>query len=150
MSKKYLFALITAVIFGLSVNTLAGVTNIKEVLNDTGMTVEVRKYDMKPLSAASEFETTKEIPANGGTWSGDMWIPWADSSRDFAEKHMEILINGRTVFWIWQSGDFIRYNSRARFVQNAPRVVGESKVNGERRLIISLYNKKPVFEFQKL
>lgn len=148
MSKEYLFVLITAVIFGLSVNTLAGVTNIKEVLNDTGMTVEVRKYDTKPLSAASEFETTKEIPANGGTWSGDMWIPWADSSSDFAEKHIEILINGRTVFWIWQSGDFIRYNSRARFVQNAPRVAGESKVNGERRLIISMYNKRPVFEFQ--
>lgn len=29
------------------------------------MTVEARKYDMKPLAAATEFQTTKEIPANG-------------------------------------------------------------------------------------
>lgn len=150
MYKTILFLITAAIMFfGASVSTQAGVTNIKEILNDTGMSVEVRKYDKKTLGAASEFETTNEIPGGGGTWSGDMWIPWVDSSSDFAEKHLEILINGRTVFWVWQSGDFVRYNTRARFVQNAPRVFGESKVNGERRLIISIHNKKPVFEFQK-
>lgn len=152
MSKKSLFLMIAAMFFGASVNALAGgVTNIKEVLNDTGFKVEVRKYDTKPLAASSEFETTKEIPADGGTWSGDMWIQWADNANDFSEKHLEIVINGRTAFWIWQSGEFVRYNNRARFVSNSRQVFGESKSGGERRLIISLdKDGRAVFEFEKL
>jgi hypothetical protein len=126
-----------------------GVTNIKEVLNETNMTVELRKYDRKPLAAASEFETTGEIPTGGGTWSGAMWVPWVDKSADFVEKHMEIVIGGRTAFWIWQSGEFIRYNTRPAFVENARRVAGESRGGGERRLIISLSGRNPVIEFER-
>lgn len=148
MKRKY-FILIPVILFYASINASAGVTNIKEVLNETGISVEVRKYDTKPLAAGSEFETTKEIPANGGTWSGDMWIPWVDNSDQFIEKRLEVVIGGKTVFWIWQCGDFIRYNSRARFVINAPKVAGESRSGGERRLIISMNGKRPVFEFER-
>ena len=128
-----------------------GVTNIKEIVNNTSMTVEVRKYDIKAGAAASAFETTREIPANGGIWSGDMWVPWADNANDFAEKHMEVKVYRGTAFWIWQSGEFLRFNDRARFVANARRVSGEARSGGERRVVISM-NKdgKIVVEFQKL
>ncbi len=128
-----------------------GVTNIKEIINNTPMTVEVRKYDTKPLAAGVEYETTKEIPADGGTWSGDMWIPWVDNSNDFTEKYMEVRVYRGTAFWIWQSGEFVRYNNRARFVSNARRVSGEAKSGGERRMIINMNDdNKVVFEFEKI
>jgi hypothetical protein len=128
-----------------------GVTNIKEIINNTAMTVEVRKYDIKTGAAGSDFETTNEIPANGGTWSGDMWIPWVDNANDFSEKRMELRVYRGTAFWIWQTGEFVRYNDRARFIPNARRVTGEAKSGGERRLVIST-NKdgRVVFEFQRL
>jgi len=128
-----------------------GVTNIKEVINNTGQIVEIRKYDIKALGAATEFETTGEIPANGGTWSGDMWVPWADNANDFTDKRMEVKVYRGTAFWIWQTGEFVRFNDRARFVANARRVTGEAKSGGERRLVLSV-NKagNVVFELQKL
>lgn len=148
MCKKIISAILLIAFSSVFANA-GGVTNVKEILNNTDLTVEIRKYDTKPLAAANEFETTKEIPVRGGTWSGNMWIPWADNSDEFSEKRMEILIDGKTVFWIWQSGDFVRYNNRARFVVNAPRVAGESRSGGERRLIISMNGKRPVFEFER-
>lgn len=135
--------------FSSVVANAGGVTNIKEILNKTDLTVEVRKYDTKPLAAAGEFETTKEIPAGGGTWSGDLWIPWVDNISDFGDKHMEIIIDGKTLFWVWQSGEFVRYNSRGRFLVNAPRANGESRSGGERRLIISMNGKRPVIELER-
>lgn len=127
-----------------------GVTNIKEVVNNTRLTVEIRKYDTKPLAAGNEYETTREIPADGGTWSGDMWIPWADNSNDFSEKYLEIKIYRGTTFWLWQTGEFVRYNTRARFVENGRKVPGESRAGGERRLIINMDGNRPVFVFEKL
>lgn len=147
LKKIFLFLLLTAISCG---NALAGgVTNIKEVVNNTPLTIEIRKYDTGALTAGATFETTHEIPANGGTWSGDMWIPWVDSSSDFAEKFLEIKIYRATTFWLWQSGEYIRYNNRARFVDNGRRVPGESKAGGERRLIINMAENRPVFKFEK-
>ena len=78
-----------------------------------------------------------------------MWIPWADSSNEFSEKFMEIRIDGKAVFWLWQSGEYVRYNTRARFVENGRKVPGESRAGGERRLIISMNGKTPVLTFEK-
>lgn len=147
MSKKIISALLFIVFSSIFANA-GGVTNITEVVNNTGFVVEVRKYDTQPLAAGIAFETTKEIPADGGMWSGDMWIPWADKSDDFGDKRLEIIFNGKPLFWIWQSGEFVLYNNRARFVGNAPRVFGEAKSGGERRLIISMNGKRPVFDFR--
>lgn len=148
MYKKFILA-IAIVIYSTVAANAGGVTNIKEVVNNTGWTVEVRKTDVGTAAAGSQSETTGEIPAEGGTWSGDMWIPWVDRSEDFTEKHLEIIIGEKRYFWIWQSGEFVRYNNRARFVQNAQKVFGEAKSGGERRLIISMNGKRPVFEFEK-
>ncbi len=128
-----------------------GVTNVKEIINNTAMTIEVRKYDLKNGSAGHEFETTGEMPANGGTWSGDMWMPWVDNSDEFVAKRMEIRVYRGTAFWLWQTGEFLRYNDRERFVSNGRRVAGEARSGGDRRLVVS-QNKdgRVIFEFQKL
>ena len=152
---KYMFTkIISVAMLGLLSCGMAmagGVTNVKEIVNNTRLTVEVRKYDIKTGGAATEFETTKEIPANGGIWTGDMWVPWADNANDFAEKHMEVKIYQGTAFWIWQSGEYLRYNDRARFIANARRVTGEARSGGDRRMVISM-NKdgKVIVEFQRL
>ncbi len=128
-----------------------GVTNVKEIINNTAMTIEVKKYDVKTGSAGADFETTGEIPANGGTWSGDMWVPWVDNTNDFVEKHMEVRVYRGTAFSIWQSGEYVRYNDRVRFVSNARRVSGEARSGGERRLVVSQNKEgRVVFEFQRL
>jgi hypothetical protein len=138
-------------ILSCGVAVAGGVTNIKEIVNNTAMTVEVKKYDVKAGAAAGGFETTNEIPANGGIWSGEMWVPWVDNANDFAEKHMEVKVYRGTAFWIWQSGEYLRYNDRARFIANARRVTGEPKSGGDRRMVISM-NKdgKIIVEFQKM
>ena len=150
MFTKIISTVVFAALF-CGVAAAGGVTNIKEIVNNTAMAVEVRKYDVKAGGAGSEFETTSEIPANGGIWSGDMWVPWVDSANDFAEKRMEVRVYRGTAFWIWQSGEYLRYNDRARFIANARRVTGEAKSGGERRMIINV-NKdgKVIVEFQKL
>ncbi|HUR98585.1 MAG TPA: hypothetical protein VMZ26_11025 [Pyrinomonadaceae bacterium] len=128
-----------------------GVTNIKEIINNTAMTVEVRKYDIKAGAAGVGFETTHEIPANGGVWSGDMWIPWVDSAADFTDKRMEVQVYRGTAFWIWQTGEYVRFNDRGRFITNARRVTGEAKSGGDRRLVISTSKDgRVIFEFQKM
>jgi hypothetical protein len=142
-------AILTVLSGGIAV--AGGVTNIKEIINNTAMAVEVREYDIKTGAAGSDFETTQEIPANGGVWSGDMWVPWVDNANDFAEKRMEVRVYRGTAFWIWQSGEFLRFNDRARFVPNGRRVSGESRSGGERRMIISNNREgRVIVEFQSL
>src|SRR5205085_9890387 len=45
----------------------------------------------------------------------DMTIPWAAVQGDFPLHHLEILVDGVTRYWIWQStrsdGDFIRFST---------------------------------------
>lgn len=80
-----------------------------------------------------------------------MWVPWVDNADDFADKRMEVKVYRGTAFWIWQSGEYLRFNDRSRFIANARRVTGESRSGGERRMVISI-NKdgKLVVEFQRL
>ena len=150
MLTKFISAAVLAIL-SCGVAIAGGVTNIKEIVNNTAMTVEIRKYDVKAGAAAAEFETTQEIPANGGIWTGDMWVPWVDNANDFTEKHMELRVYRGTAFWIWQSGEYLRFNDRGRFVANARRVTGEARSGGERRLVISTaQDGRVVFEFQRL
>ena len=136
-----------------------GVTNIKEVVNNTPYAVIVRKVKIGQVKTGKEaakkgvvevLETTRTIPKDGGVWSGDMWIPWVDNEQDFENSHIELSFaetrtQGRFVVneaWrIWQNGEAVRLNNESKdwftYVANAPKIPGESKSGGERRLIIS-------------
>ena len=148
MLKKTIFLTLSAALF-CGQAMAGGVTNIKEIVNNTPMMIEVRKSDIPAGAAGAEIQTTNEIPANGGTWTGDMWIPWADNRNDFLEKFLEIKVYRGGVFWLWQSGDYVRSNNRKIFVDNGRRAFGESRAGGERRLIISMASNRPVFRLER-
>lgn len=143
----------------LSISAFAGgVTNIKEVVNHSSKVVKLSTYENKNR-IENGWKTTGEIAA-GASWSGDMWIPWADNAKQFAIHFMKIEIiekrpTERTdfikIFAAYQSGDCVRSNYN-RTVQSrgdtnmwylgeqsynaeAPRVEGEWKSGGERRVI---------------
>lgn len=122
-----------------------GVTNIKEVVNRTPHTIELRKWDTPWGGAAPNYETTGPIPANG-VYSGAMWIPWANNADEFSEHAMEIKVNGNAIAQIWQSGEYVRSKRSAeRFSSNAPRIPGASLAGGDRKLVVAMSNNQTVF-----
>ncbi|MBA2736764.1 MAG: hypothetical protein H0U50_08270, partial [Pyrinomonadaceae bacterium] len=142
MSKKIISTLLLVIFSSVFVN--AGVTNIKEIVNNTSGIVTVRKIETTDDIYTSPNETTKDIPVNG-VWSGDMWIPWANNKDEFLRHTimLEIKIpDGNHAgayrlieFFIWQSGDFVRFTKmkssmRESYVDNAPKVPGVAKVDG--------------------
>lgn len=166
MSKKFISVLLFVVFSIVAAN--AGVTNIKEVVNNTSATVNVSKVKVrqgKERDYTDNEETTGDIPKNGGAWSGDMWISWVDNQDDFKKSHIRIYVGDHvnsTIFSLWQTRDLVRYDvfvqrsrygftdrKRFLFIDNAPKVPGESKVNGERRLIISENDGKYDLTFEK-
>jgi hypothetical protein len=156
-----------------SVSTVAlgGVTNIKEVVNRTSYNVEVMTWERKGLEDANR--QTRTIPPNG-VWTGDMWVPWANNREELKDHVMVIEIEvprptggapySFNYFTIWQTGEYVRSvgtnedrrraqdwyrNVDALFLANAPRVPGEARAGGERRIIISARNNTPVFRFER-
>ena len=127
MCKKLI--LLTALLAALTLNASAGgVTNIKEVYNNSGVEITVTKLE--------GGQTTASIPP-GGVWTGDMWIPWVDNADQFRDKRLEIRARGTAAAWIWQSGDHVRYNTSAMFVADGQRAPGEATSGGERTLFIN-------------
>ena len=138
-----------------------GVTNIKEVVNRSTKIVRLTTYEDKN-DVESKWKTTRKIAA-GATWSGDMWIPWADNNEQFLKHFLKIEIfkprpNGNlsdvNVITIYQSGEYVRTCPDNSYTEentdeinielpaldynaNAPRVEGEWRSGGERRIIFS-------------
>lgn len=154
MYKKFISALF---FFILSCATAhAGVTNIKEIVNNTTGVVRVLPWEHAGILGTSRYLVPKPIPPQG-IWTGDLWIPWADNAKEFEFENITIQVkiptgNQKeiiTSFCFWQSGEYVRYNDKTIFVENAPRVAGMAKVDGERRLVITEKNKKAIFKFEE-
>jgi hypothetical protein len=141
-----------------------GVTNIKEVVNRTNETLVVEKIDFTGNAITGRREDTGNIPPDG-VWTGDMWVPWANNAEEFTNHRIEIHIwalrpgsmerDGGWKFFVWQTGEYVRFNEVRRFVENAPRVPGLARAGGERRLVISAKadkdkGQKFTFAFEKL
>ena len=150
-----------------------GVTNIKEVVNKSSKIVKLTTYENKN-GVESTLKTTGEIAA-GRDWSGDMWIPWADNAEQFNSHYMKIEIIERSpterfdsiqIFAAYQSGEEVRANldrivrqrgntdsqwlGARSYNADAPKVEGEWKSGGERRVIF--YDKSDGsvgFKFEK-
>ena len=144
MRRKSLI-LMLAILFCASVNVFGGVTNIKEVINETGMTVEIRKYDTKPLGAGMSLKRPKKFrqtAALGAAICGFLGLITVMISMknigNFNQRSEPFSGYGRAAIL------FVTTPARS-FVQNAPRVSGESRVDGERRLIISIIGKENRF-----
>ncbi len=154
MCKRFISAILL-IVFSIVAARAGGVTNVKEIINNTSIILEVSKFEPR-LGNPYSGDHSREIAANGGVWTGDIWIPWVNNEQDSRDRWMGIYYastgNNRTnhiEFFIWQTGEFVRY-SKKQYVQNAPKVPGESKSGGERRLIISEKDKKFFIKFEKL
>ena len=113
--------LLTAVLLLLasSAHVLAGgVTNIKEVVNNSrSKVVKVTAYDAKIAPRWQDPKQTTGIITYGNTWSGDMWVPWADNEDDFKGHFMSIEIielrptrstDIHNIYVLYQSGEYVR------------------------------------------
>ncbi len=155
MCKKFISAILL-IVFSIAAARAGGVTNVKEIINNTSIILEVSKLEPR-LGNPYSGDYSDEIAANGGVWTGDIWIPWVNNEQDSRDRWMGIYYhtgtgNNKTYhyeFFIWQTGDYVRY-SKKQYIENAPKVPGESKSGGERRLIISEKDKKFFIKFEKL
>ena len=136
-----------------------GVTNIKEVVNNSSKAVRVTAYDNKTLAenGLRNLLTTSVIAA-GGSWRGDMWIPWADNKKQFKSHFLSLEIFQASpasrgpvlVFGGYQTGEEVRatlvrdrsgsrdevhYLLEDEYNERAPRVDGEWKSGGDRRIL---------------
>jgi len=154
--------IITALLFivcSCSAALAGGVTNIKEVVNKSSKAVRVSAWDNKTLleNGHRNLISTSVIAA-GAEWRGDMWVPWADNKKQFRSHFISIEIfeasptrPGRVlVFGAYQTGEEIRsslvrdrtsnqgeevYLIEDEYAANAPRVDGEWRSGGDRRVI---------------
>ncbi|MEO6333681.1 MAG: hypothetical protein ABIO91_01740 [Pyrinomonadaceae bacterium] len=134
-------------------------TNIKEVVNKSSKAVRVSAYDNKTLAENGHRNLiTTSVVAAGAAWRGDMWVPWADNRRQFRSHFitMEIfyaspMTSARVlVFGVYQTGEEIRsslvrdrttndgevhYLLEDEYNARAPRIDGEWKSGGDRRVI---------------
>ncbi len=154
MCKKFISAILL-IVFSIVAARAGGVTNVKEIINNTSTILYVFKLEPK-LGNPYSGNHSSEIAANGGVWTGDIWIPWVNNEQDSRDRWMGVVNNTSTgnntsnhiEFFIWQTGEFVRY-SKKQYIQNAPKVPGEAKSGGDRRLIISEKDKKFFIKFRK-
>jgi hypothetical protein len=143
-----------------SVPTLAGgVTNIKEVINKSSKAVRVSAYDNKTLGENGLRNLiTTSVVAPGTYWRGDMWVPWADNQKQFRSHFITMEIFNASpgvlarvwVYGVYQTGEEIRsslvrdrsgdqaevhYLVEDEYNATAPRIDGEWKSGGDRRVI---------------
>lgn len=157
MSKK-LFSAFLFVVFSSVLAYAGGVTNIKEVINNSSKVVKLTTYEAKHGFEGAAKKTTGVI-TYGNIWNGDMWIPWADNEEQFKGHFMSIEIielrrtRGTDIYHtyiVYQSGDYVRVSfygmveqrgfgilTSGSFDPDARRVSGESKSGGERRVVFS-------------
>ncbi|HUR98584.1 MAG TPA: hypothetical protein VMZ26_11020 [Pyrinomonadaceae bacterium] len=136
-----------------------GVTNIKEVINKSSKPVRVSCYDNKTLLENGHRNMlTTSVIASGGDWRGEMWVPWADNKNQFRSHFFSVEIfdgsparAGRVqIFGGYQTGEEIRsslirtrttnqgevhYLVEDEYNASAPRVEGEWRSGGDRRIV---------------
>jgi len=154
--KQTIMSALLVILLSVVTTYAGGVTNVKEVVNNTSGVIKLLKRDFTGNIFTTHIETTEEIAA-GATWKGDMWIPWANNAEEFKNHFMQLYTNVGQIksFYIWQTGESVRFTDRiffdrSSFSDDAPQVPGEARSGGERRLIVSVKNGQTVFTFARL
>lgn len=117
------------------------ITAIREFENLTPVRVQIYSVRTRELVRA---EPGKAVSCN-------MWIPWADTARQFAAgERIEVQTPGylaggyyifpQTYHWIWQQGDFVRCSKDGQFHFNGEHVPGDARIDGDRVLQVSASN----------
>jgi hypothetical protein len=122
-----------------------GVTAIKKVVNDSGLTAMIRNTENP-----DKFGNGGDVPPNTSL-EVDMWIPWARTSVEFRTHHISVVLKqGETwvrSFAIWQAahfdGDFVRVaegipdDFELVYAEPGTRIAGDSSVDKDRSLVVA-------------
>ncbi|MGB1286288.1 MAG: hypothetical protein ACPG7F_07145 [Aggregatilineales bacterium] len=114
------------------------VTEVTSVFNTTDHTISFLNRetarDAKEVLGQSAVSLRSEN-------TGGAWIPWYDPPRfsDFARRRMEIIVDGVSVLYMWQRGDFIYWSNRLDSEgrpAKAYKMAGIQHVGGKRTLVV--------------
>jgi hypothetical protein len=137
------------VTLGRAVLPVFGITAIREFTNLTPAVFELYRVRTRELV---------KVAANGRV-NCNVWIPWADTVKQFnAGEHIilrtaAIWLGGYYVFpkpyfWIWQQGDYVRFSTDGEYHINGDRVDGDSRVDGDRALEVSASGAVPAIRLR--
>ena len=116
------------------VDIVMGVTAIKRIENRSNATLTLINKENPNTSVE------RDPIAPGAARAVDIWIPWAGSSDEFKNKHLQLLLNGSARHWVWQAwkgdGDHVRFSANNAWHEPGERIPGESAVRGDRTLTV--------------
>jgi hypothetical protein len=105
-----------------------GVTNIKQIRNQTDKRIRIWKID------GGRSETMEAAPRSNR--DGDFWIPWAENARDYAEHHMTISADGQPIAYLWQQNKNLTFGVEDRIDGETGHVAGLVRGGGDRTLVV--------------
>ena len=108
-----------------------GITAIKHITNNSSQPVYVHNHENPPNSVTINPNNTATI---------DIWIPWCTSQSDWQWNHYLSLEQpgaSRTLCWIWQQDNFVRYSTDGQFHGQGAHVPGVAQIDADRFLTIN-------------
>lgn len=108
-----------------------GVTAIKHITNNSPQTVFIHNHENPSNSVTINPNSTATI---------DIWIPWCTSQSDWQWNHylsVELPNTSRTLYWIWQQDNFVRYSTDGQFHDQGTHVPGVAQIDADRLLTIN-------------
>jgi hypothetical protein len=104
------------------------ITKIVEVDNRSSGTVTLLNVENP--------DTTRELTVpKGERRAASIFVPWAASAGSFTNQHLQVLVDGRVRFWVWQAaawdGDHLRFSRSGTWRSPGTRVHGVSLVQRE-------------------
>src|SRR5579884_3756994 len=108
-----------------------GITAIKHITNTAAQPVYLRNHENPPNSATV-------VPNSTG--NTNIWIPWCSSQSDWQNNHylsIEQPDGGRTLCWIWQQDDYVRFCTDGQFHNQGQPIPGVAYINADRSLTIN-------------
>src|SRR6266849_3709901 len=108
-----------------------GITAIKHITNNSSQPVYIHNHENPSNSVTINPNNTATI---------DIWIPWCTSQSDWQWNHylsVEQPNAPRTLCWIWQQDNFVRYSTDGQFHDQGTYVPGVAQIDADRLLTIN-------------
>jgi hypothetical protein len=114
------------------------VTEITSIFNTTDRTIKFvnREQPRDNREILGQTQVGMKTDRTAGSW-----VPWYEPPRfgDFANRHIEIQVDGMPVIYVWQRGNYIywtnRLDSEGRPAK-AYKIAGVDHVGGTRTLVV--------------
>lgn len=112
------------------------VTAITFAVNPTSAIVNIVNYE-NPNHSGNNVSLTPNTSM--GTPQCNMWLPYCDTAEQFSKgKYIHVKIkSGNTDYYLWQQGDYVRFNNKKEWIKDGPKVPGTSEIIGNRTVTFS-------------